>query len=178
MPGFWPDIPRIARHGTRIYEIDENSARLAGRRRVTVVTTLGEALRTAGVPAQMRDVYRHNLAILAKYGVRIVIGSDQFRSNSVPEAIAIHNAGLMTPAALLRALSSDAAAAIFPKRAPFGLAEGAPADFLVLEADPLVDFTAIQRISRRVKAGQALLLPAQSSNGIDAQGAQRGTQSR
>jgi imidazolonepropionase-like amidohydrolase len=84
------------------------------------------------------------------------MGSDQFRGTSLGEALSIHAAGLMAPAPLLRALSSDAAATIFPKRAPFGLAEGAPADFLVFAENPLADFTAVQRIRRRVKAGAEL----------------------
>jgi len=100
--------------------------------------------------------YRRNFAILAKYGVRIAIGSDQFRSTSIPEALAIHKAGLMTPASLLRALSSDTADTILPERSPFNLAEGSPADFLVFDADPIADFTAIQRIRLRVKDGQEL----------------------
>ena len=101
-------------------------------------------------------MYRHNLAVLAKHGVRIAIGSDQFRGTSIPEALTLHEAGLMAPAALLRALTTDTAATIFPKRAPFGLAEGAPADFLVFDEDPLADFTAIQRVRRRIKAGEEL----------------------
>ena len=102
------------------------------------------------------DVYRHNFSVLARHGVRIVIGSDQFRSTSVPEALDIQKAGLLTPAAALRALTIDAAATIFPRRAPFGLAEGAPADFIVLDANPLEDFSAIQRVGMRVKAGREL----------------------
>jgi hypothetical protein len=70
---------------------------------------------------------------------------------SVQEALAIHRAGLMPPAHFLRALSSDAAGTVFPDRAPYGLLEGAP--FLALDGNPLVDFNAITRIRRRVKAG-------------------------
>ena len=107
----------------------------------------------------MLDVYRHNFAVLTRRGVRIAIGSDQFRSTSVPEAMDIQKAGLLTPAAALRALSTDAAATIFPRRAPFGLAEGAPADFVVLDANPLDDFSAIQRVGMRVKSGVELEQP-------------------
>lgn len=163
LPGFWPDPPRIASKGLGIYRISEDAARRAGRQNVTVITTISESLRyVANDPAgasfrePILDLYRHNLSVLSKSGVRIAIGSDQFRSTSLAEALEIHKAGLMTPAALLRALSSDAAATIFPKRAPFGLAEGAPADFLALDADPLADFTAIQRIGLRVKGGREL----------------------
>jgi imidazolonepropionase-like amidohydrolase len=163
MPGFWPDAKRIASKGIGIYEIKDEFARRAGRQHITVITTIGEALRyfesepsAAGYRQAMLDVYRHNFAILAKYGVRIAIGSDQNRSTSIPEALDIYKAGLMSPAALLRALSTDAAASIFPNHGPFGLVEGAAADFLALDANPLVDFNAITKIHRRVKAGEEL----------------------
>jgi hypothetical protein len=165
MPGFWPDPARIAAKGVGIYEISDASAALAASRHVTVVTTVGEALRFAwasrdpGVRDALLGLYHHNFEVLMQHGVRIAVGSDQFRSTSLPEALDIARAGLMPLAALLRAFSTDGAATIFPARAPFGLAEGAPADFLVLDGNPLVDFTAVQHIARRVKAGRDLELP-------------------
>jgi amidohydrolase family protein len=162
-PGFWPDPARVAAKGAGIYAISDVAAAQAAKNRASVVTTLGEALRTfesdkqyAALREPMLRVYRDNLAKLAVRGVRLAVGSDQFRSTSVPEALELQKAGLLSPAALLRALTVDTPATIFPRRAPFGLAEGAPADFLVFETDPLADFTAIERISRRVKAGNEL----------------------
>jgi imidazolonepropionase-like amidohydrolase len=161
-PGFWPAEDRIKAKGWTIYEISDAIAAKAARQRTAVVTTIGESLRLMETAqgAAFRDpllkVYRQNFARLRAHAVRLAIGSDQFRSTSVPEALDIHKAGLLPPAELLRALTTDAAATIFPRRAPFGLAEGAPADFLVFADDPLADFTAIQRISRRVKAGETL----------------------
>ena len=78
-------------------------------------------------------MYRHNLAVLAKHGVRIAIGSDQFRGTSMPEALDIDEGRAHGSAALLRALTSGCRGTIFPKRAPYGLTEGAPADFLVFD---------------------------------------------
>ena len=163
LPGFWPDPARLTSKGFDIYRITDEMAALAGRQKARAVTTIYETLKTVAEQKEympyrepMVELLRHNLDVLAKHGVAIAIGSDQFRTTSVAEALEIHKAGLMTPAALLRALSVDAAATIFPKRAPFGLAEGAPADFLVLESDPLADFTAVQRIRLRVKGGREL----------------------
>jgi len=161
-PGFWPADERIKAKGFGIYEISDEIAAEAGRRHVTVVTTIGESLRLFETPqgAALREpllkVYRQNLERLRRHGVRLAIGSDQFRSTSVPEALDIRKAGLLSSAELLRALSIDTAATIFPKRAPFGFAEGAPADFLVFAEDPLADFATIRRIARRVKAGETL----------------------
>jgi len=161
LPGFWPDPARIASKGLGIYRISDDSAKRAGRYKARAVTTIYETLKAVSDP--MRDLLRHNLEILSRHGVTIAMGSDQFRTTSVAEAMQIHEAGIMTPLALLRALSVDAAATIFPNRAPFGLAEGAPADFLVLDGSPLSDFTAIQRIRMRVKAGRELQLAASQS---------------
>jgi imidazolonepropionase-like amidohydrolase len=166
LPGFWPDEKRIAAKGLDIYRISDASAALAGRAKSRVVTTVYETLKLvaerkeyASFRQPVLELYRHNLSTLTAAGSVVAIGSDQFRTTSVAEALEIHNAGLLEPAALLRALSTDAAATIFPGRAPFGLAEGAPADFLVFDANPLSDFAAIQRIRLRVKAGRELEVP-------------------
>jgi hypothetical protein len=162
LPGFWPDGDRLQRSGMDLYKISDGTASTAAEHGTVVVTTLGESLEgmandpSAPRPHPFLEVYRHNIETLVKHGVRIVIGSDQFRSTSVGEALAIHKAGLMAPSALLRALSSDAAEAIFPKRGPFGFKAGAPADFLVFDANPLSDFTIVQRPRLRVRAGTVL----------------------
>lgn len=176
LPGFWPDPARLAARGAGVYMIDEAQARLAAQHHVAVITTIGETLHSLGTPPPATDrqahpelaalkprlleIYRHNLDVLARNRVRIAIGSDQFRSTSVPEALEIAQAGLMPKADLLRALSSDAAAVILPSMAPFGLVDGAQADFLALDGNPLEDFSAITRITLRVKDGQELALPA------------------
>ena len=102
------------------------------------------------------ELYRQNLAILIRHGVRIAIGSDQFRDTSVSEALEIYKAGLMEAAPLLQALSTNTASTIFPKRGPFDLSDGATADFLVLDDDPLKNFNAITKIRMRVKSGEVL----------------------
>lgn len=132
LPGFWPDARRIADHGVKIYRISDQAAEGAGKRHVTVITTLGEALGAlesgkewAGLRDSLLEVYRHNLSTLARHRVRVAIGSDQFRGTSLGEALAIHKAGLMTSVELLRALSIETPTVIFPDRAPIGFGEGA-----------------------------------------------------
>jgi len=101
-------------------------------------------------------VLRWNFDVLKRYGVKIAIGSDQTRSSSVPEALMIAQAGLMTSSELLQSLSVTTPAAIFPQRAPFGLAEGAPANFIAFDRNPLEDLESITRVSLRVKGGREL----------------------
>jgi imidazolonepropionase-like amidohydrolase len=163
LPGFWPDPKR----SPEIYRMTADSVGKAARRGVAVITTLGSALREMVPPAftvdqrgAMMNVYRHNLELLRRHRVRIAIGSDNFRGTSVDEALQLHAAGLMEPPELLRALSIDGPAAVFPNHRPSGVEEGALADFLVLEGNPLEDFSAIRRIAIRVKAGEELNLVA------------------
>ena len=161
MPGFWPDADRIRSKGAGIYRISEDAARQAGRQGIVVITTVGEVLRMTATPAerqQILDVLRWNFDVLRRHGVKIAIGSDQYRSTSVPEALTIAQAGLMTTAEVLQSLSVTTPAAIFPQRAPFGLVEGAPANFIAFERNPLVDLEAIARVSLRVKGGRELHL--------------------
>jgi len=101
-------------------------------------------------------VLRWNFHVLKRHGVRIAIGCEEFRSTSVPEALAIAQAGLMTSAEVLQSLSVTTPAAIFPQRAPFGLAQGAPANFIAFDRNPLEDLQAIATISLRVKGGREL----------------------
>jgi hypothetical protein len=159
LPGFWPDEDRIRDRGAGIYRITEDSARRAARQGVVVITTVGEVLQPdvmPGVRAQVLDALRWNFDLLKRHGVGIAIGSDQFRSTSVAEALTISGAGLMTRGEVLQALSVTTPSAIFPQRAPFGLAEGAPADFIAFDRNPLEDFDAITKISLRVKGGREL----------------------
>ena len=161
MPGFWPDPVRIKAKGPDIYRISEDAARRAARQRTIVITTVGDAIRenaTPDVREQFLDALRWNFNLLKRHGVRIAIGSDEYRSSSVTEALTIAQAGLMTNAEVLRSLSVTTPQAIFPQRAPFGLAEGAPATFIAVDRDPLDDLEAITKISLRVKGGRELNL--------------------
>jgi hypothetical protein len=160
LPGFWPDAVRIKSKGPGIYRISEDAARQAARQGTVVITTVGDVLRQNASPdaREQVDVLRRNFDVLKRHTVKIAIGSDQFRSTSVPEALAIAQAGLMTSAEVLQSLSVTTPAAIFPQRAPFGLAEGAPANFIAFERDPLQDLESITNISLRVKGGRELHL--------------------
>jgi hypothetical protein len=159
LPGFWPDADRIKAKGPDIYRISEDAARRAARQGTVVVTTVGDALRTNATPgerAPVIDVLRWNFDILKRHGVKVAIGSDVYRSTSVPEALAIAEAGLMSNAEVLQSLSVTTPSAIFPRRAPFGVAEGASANFIAFDRNPLEDLESITRISLRVKQGREL----------------------
>ena len=159
LPGFWPDADRLKAKGPDIYRISADAARRAARQGTVVITTVGDVLRANAAPdarQQEVDVLRWNFDVLKRHGVKIAIGSDEFRSTSVPEALAIAQAGLMTSAEVLQSLSVTTPTAIFPQRAPFGLAEGAPASFIAFDRNPLEDLESITSVSLRVKGGREL----------------------
>ena len=161
LPGFWPDPLRVKAKGPDIYRISEDAAQRAARQGTVVITTVGDALRenaTPDVREQFLDVLRWNFNVLKRHGVKIAIGSDEYQSSSVPEALTIAQAGLMTNAEVLQSLSVTTPAAIFPQRTPFGLAEGAPANFIAVDRDPLENLEAITKIRLRVKGGRELNL--------------------
>jgi imidazolonepropionase-like amidohydrolase len=132
---------------------------------VFVVTTLGGALRALGTSvgdARMReamlDVYRDNLQLLIQHGVRIAIGSDETRGSVVTEAEQLHASGLLSNRDLLNALTFTGRTLVFPAKDAVGPVEGAAADFIALDSNPLEGFGAIRRVALRVKAGRTLTI--------------------
>ena len=160
MPGTGYD----AKMSPAAFRISEEDARLAGRRGVTVTTTLSwlaESMESDAAEGQriLDEVIRPNLAVLRKYGVPILIGSDQFRQSSAPEAMFCPKLRLFSNDELLKMWCETTPRAIFPGRRIGRLAEGYEASFLALEADPLVDFSA----TGNPPAGQAGSRPSHSS---------------
>jgi hypothetical protein len=143
------------------YVISDADAAEAAQRGVSVTTTLAwlaemeDSVRRSSI---VRDVIRPNLALLRKHRVLLLIGSDQFRQTSAPEADILVQLGLFTPLEALRAWSIDTPRAIFPGRRIGDLALGAEASFLVLDGDPIADFSNVHRISLRMKQGGILRL--------------------
>lgn len=148
------------------YKISERDARLAARKRVVVVTTLVSAIEVALATGegkrQLSDAVRsllvHNLLTLQRHGVRIAVGSDSYRQTSLIEALSLHRLKIFDNLTLLKMWCETTTATIFPQRKIGHLKEGYEASFLVLHADPLQDFTNVQKIHMRVKQGEILSL--------------------
>ena len=164
-PGFRPEGNDFANYRELArYEIAESDARLAARRRVVVVTTMGtsinlsfdEKVTSPELRAAVREMLARNLRLLHRHGVPIAIGSDSFRQTSVPEALSLHRLRVFDNLTLLKMWCETTAAAIFPKRKIGHLKPGYEASFLVLGGDPLQDFTNVQKIETRIKQGEPL----------------------
>jgi amidohydrolase family protein len=164
LPGFRPDRNDISNFANLApYQLSEADAKLAGQKHIVVVTTIGETADqtfNTQFPEQARLAVRsmlvQNLHLLQKHRVPIAIGSDSFRQTALAEALSLAKIEAFDNVTLLKMWCETTAAAIFPKRRIGQLKDGYEANFLVLTADPLVDFTNVKTIELRVKHGEPL----------------------
>jgi hypothetical protein len=168
MPGFRPAHDSMARYAGNLsrYRISDSDARLAAKRGVTVVTTLGSAIDymakgdSSGLDSASRgrvlQLFRDNLRTLSARHVRLALGSDQFRGNTLNEVMSLRTLGAFPDAELLRMWSIVTPRAIFPHRRIGCFDSGCEASFLALEGNPLVDFDNVKRIALRMKQGAIL----------------------
>jgi imidazolonepropionase-like amidohydrolase len=144
------------------YEVAEADAKLAASRGVWVVTTLGgisDFTPTGPDSARRRQadaLFTRNLRVLRDAGVRLAIGSDAYRDDSVKEVAYLATLGVFTPMQLLRLWSEATPRAIFPSRRVGCLEQGCEASLLVLSADPSADVANTRRIALRMKDGRLL----------------------
>jgi hypothetical protein len=161
IPGFRGD-ERTELTDTTPYEITEADAGLAAAHGVVVVTTLGGALGfdPRGADSTRRRQFdalaTRNLRVLRAAGVRIALGSDTYRDDSVLEAEYLATLGVFTPLELVRLWSEATPQAIYPKRRIGCLGDGCEASFLALAGDPSADFSSTKQIVLRMKDGRLL----------------------
>jgi len=120
-----------------------------------VITTLGGIV---GVPDSVLrrradSLFTRNLETMKRHGVHVIIGSDSYRQTSMPEALYLSSLAVYDNAELVRMWSEETSRAIFPRRRIGRLENGYESSFLVLEDDPLMDFSNVKRIKLRVKQG-------------------------
>lgn len=141
-----------------VFRLTDADAAAAAEEDVVVVTTLGDFAGAApdSVVAVAESVFRHNLSVLKRHGVRLAVGSDSYDSVGVEEAEQLRELGVFTNLELLKAWVETTPRSIFPTRKIGRLESGWEASFLVLEADPLADPSATGRIALRVKQGLVL----------------------
>ena len=79
----------VAPHKISEFEIAASDAKLAASHGVYVVTTLAGSTppATQGNFSERDQLNRANLALLKKYHVKLALGSDSYRSDTVPEAL-------------------------------------------------------------------------------------------
>jgi hypothetical protein len=140
------------------YLITPEDARRAAKQGLVVVTTANIARFYAKdeALAKVRSVQRKNLQLLKQSGVRLAVGSDNYSTTSVEEAMYLKSLDVFDNAELLRMWSIIAIQTIFPNRKLGHLREGYEASFIVLEKSPLENFENVKTISFRFKQGTIL----------------------
>jgi imidazolonepropionase-like amidohydrolase len=168
LPGFRPDRDSIALFAGDLarYRIAPADARLAARNGVVVVTTIGATLEylamgdssglDSSARARVRALHADNLRLLRASGVRLALGSDAFRENTVNETFALRTLGVFSDVELLAMWSMATPRAIFPRRRLGCFDPGCEASLLALAGNPLVDFSNVRRIELRMKQGVLL----------------------
>jgi imidazolonepropionase-like amidohydrolase len=144
--------------------ISDAVARKAGARGVAVIPTLSltyfvpDRDSTAIIERRL-NLVRQSLATLMRHGVRIVVGSDWFGQTATREYEAMRRLGLWSDADLLKMWSETTPQSMYPRRLIGRLADGYEASFLVLQANPLADSSALGTITTRVKQGCLVSMP-------------------
>lgn len=164
LPGFRPDRNDVANYADLArYQIFEADAKFAGSKKIVVVTTIGETVdQTFGNKfgererLAVRAMLIRNLQVLHKHNVAVAIGSDSFRQTALVEALSLARLQAFDNLTLLKMWCETTAATIFPKRKIGHLKDGYEANFLVLSANPLIDFANVKTIERRIKRGEPL----------------------
>lgn len=135
--------------------IRPEDARMATKRNIVVVTTAGLVKRKSKDPnyEKILEAVRYNLKTLKEAGVKLAIGSDEYNDTSFTEATFLSETGIFSNLELLTMWSEISAKTIFPKRRVGRLENGYEASFLVLEGNPLEDWTNTQRIGMKMKQG-------------------------
>lgn len=146
-------------HGEADYRLDDKAIALAARRKIPVVATANAAALLAGEDeaklARVQALQKENLRRLIAAGVPLAIGSDRFDATTRAEFDYLAGLQVMPMSQLLQAAVEFTPALLFPQRRIGRIAEGYEANFLVLDADPIRDPDALQRIHLKVKRGQA-----------------------
>lgn len=135
------------------YLLTDDDAANAAAHHVTVVTTVSMRNDSALTDRLMHDVYAHNLEVLRKHGVPLLVGSDIIGGSARTEIAALARSGLFSNAELLRMWSVVTPRAIFSQRKLAAFDDGFEASFLVLRGDPIADLANTGAIARRVKQG-------------------------
>jgi imidazolonepropionase-like amidohydrolase len=114
----------------------------------------------------MLPAHKAALALAVKRGVRVVFGTDAgafpWKMDPAHEALLMKNAG-MTPLAVIRAMTSGAAALLDPLCKPGSktcgsseigvIAPGKYADLVAVDGDPFKDITELERVKLVMKGG-------------------------
>ncbi len=140
------------------YLITPEIAKLAAKKRIFVVCTanLAQFFAKDEALARIQATQRKNIQLLKQNGVRLAVGSDNYATTSLEEALYLKSLDVFDNAELLRMWCINSAETIFPRRKIGQLREGYEASFIVLRGNPIQDFEKVKDIHLRFKQGSPL----------------------
>lgn len=140
------------------YLISPEVAKRAAKQGTVVVTTanLAKFFAKGEELEKVQAGQRKNLLLLKQSGVLLAVGSDNYSSTSVDEAIYLKSLNVFDNGELLRMWSGNAARTIHPRRKIGHLRENFEASFIVLRGNPLLDFERVKDIQLRFKQGNLI----------------------
>ncbi|MEP7321297.1 MAG: hypothetical protein ABI761_05235 [Saprospiraceae bacterium] len=153
MPGFYLFDSAYSKR----YLLTEADAKLAFTKKVFIVTTLNSKslVEDKNLLPMVISNQKSNLALLKKYKVKLAIGSDHSDS-PLEEVSSIRALNIFSNLELLKLWCENSAQSIFPNRKVGFLKQGYEASFLVLNANPILDWKATGMIDSRYKQGVLL----------------------
>jgi hypothetical protein len=150
------------------FQITAADAANAAKAHVAVTTTVSWLADLKDDPAHYQiakdQIVIPNLKLLRAAGVQLLVGSDEFRRDTIPELQILRSLDLFTDSELLRIDTESTAQAIFPSRRIGRLQDGYEANFLVLNRDPAANLDNLASITMRVKLGRRVFVPASATS--------------
>lgn len=148
------DLRRAARRGVVVIPTAERS-----RYSVTDYGPDGTGTVDSMRLRRVVDRQRQLLQRLFEQGVVVALGLDTYGATLLPELQYLDTHRIVDRRTLLRTATVTTPRSIFPGRKIGKFAEGHEASFLVLDGNPIDDFSALTRIRTRVKQGVMLTAP-------------------
>lgn len=159
--GHLPGYGIYAKDNLARYRLSDADIRLCARHHVAVQPTAALAVNER-VPMEDLRVREQsqldNLRRLKRAGVTILVGSDSYGSDSAHEADYLRSLGLWDNLQMLRMWAVTTPQVIFPKRRIGALQPGYECSFLLLDASPLLAWSATHHILDRWKQGQHVMV--------------------
>ena len=164
--GHMPGYGLTAKDNPATVRISDEDIKLMVKHRVIVQATAGIYTDEKTPPADVKArqaAQKDNLRRIKAAHLFVVVGSDRYGSDSLHEADYLQALGLWSNLEMLRMWSVVTPKDVFPNRKVGVLEEGYVANFLVLKANPLKNWSAVHQIADRWKDGQRIVLAEKPS---------------
>lgn len=159
LPGYRIDPPLTVAD----YRLSDATIKTLAKRKVVVIPTMAASghyvKKHPDAAAALEANYADNMRRLKRAGVTMLTGSDVFDGTVIDELVALQKTGVFSAAELLRMGTMTTPTVMFPNRRIGCFAEGCEASFVVLDRNPLTDWTAVTTGATGLKQGHVVPAP-------------------